>query len=324
MALVFGSIFAAMYSNAVNTPNKGSSAQQVFVISSGQGLEKIANNLHDQKLVSNVFVFELYMKAAGLSGKVQAGEYKIAGNLNMKNLAQLITLGKITTNKITIPEGWTNVQIGNYLESNTTITKAQFLAAAKYDPTRDSYSWLSGMSSGQSLEGFLYPDTYQISLHPTADEVVKKMLANFDKKLTPAMRAQIKTSGMNTYEVVTLASVVEKEAVKTADRKLVAGVFEKRLSLGMPLQSDVTVLYAEGREKGEVSYLDTQVNSPYNTYKVAGLPAGPVCNPSIESIQSVLSPTKSNYLYFLAAPDGTVYYAATVDQHNSNKAKYLK
>lgn len=322
--LFLAGLSAFWYQSTVNSPNKGGATKRVFVAKSGEGLEKIATDLRGQNLISNAFIFELYMKGAGLSGKIQAGEYEIPGNLNMKDLAEEITLGKIVTNKITIPEGWSNDQIGDYLASHTTITKAGFLVAAGYEPSRDKYGFLSGLTAGNSLQGFLFPDTYQLPLHPTADGVIEKMLANFNKKYTAELKASESSVGLSTEEVVTLASIVEREVPKTADRKIVAGIFENRLANGMPLQSDITVLYAEGRNKGEVTTMDTNYDSPYNTYLHVGLPPTPIDNPSIQSIEAVLAPTKTNYLYFLAAPDGTVYYATTVDQHNANKAKYLK
>jgi UPF0755 protein len=128
---------------------------------------------------------------------------------------------------------------------------------------------------------------------------------------------------MNSFEVVTLASIVEREAPKTEDRKKIAGIFENRLNDGMALQSDVTVQYALKTDKKDISYADTQVDSPYNTYKVKGLPIGPICNPSLDSIDAVLFPTKTSFSYFLAASDGTVYYSNTLEEHEAKKAKYL-
>jgi UPF0755 protein len=307
----------------VESPNSTESTKKSFSVKSGQSLDEIAKNLETAKLIKSDFVFSLYMKASKRAKKIQAGDYQIPANLNMKDVAGIITFGQVNATKITIPEGWTLDQIGDYLEKQKVVKKADFMAAAKYQADRDKkYSFLSEMKEGDSLEGFLYPDTYELSKNADSNEIITKMLTNFDKKFAD-LQSKVSGSGMNTFEVVTLASVVEREAVSQADRKMVAGVFEKRLDLGMPLQSDVTVLYALKSTKKDVSYADTQVDSPYNTYKVAGLPAGPICNPSIVAIDAVLNPTKSNNLYFLAAPDGKVYFSATVEQHNILKAKYL-
>lgn len=314
------SVFVSYAQSMVTSPNSDDTGSVNFIIESGQGSGDIATNLRDAGLLRNRFIFILYLNYIQAGDNLQAGEYDIPRNLTMVELADYISHGKEAENKITFPEGWTLEKMGVRLEANNVVTKADFLAATKksYD-----FDFLKDKPAGVDLEGFLYPDTYIFERDITAEGVVEKMLTNFDKKLTPEVEAKVAASDMNLYQVVTLASVVEREAVSEKDRRLVAGVFLKRLDIGMPLQSDVTVLYALGRDKGSVSLADTQVDSPYNTYRVAGLPLGPVCNPSMEAIEAVLNPTKSDYLYFLAAPDGTVYYSSTVEGHNANKANYL-
>lgn len=327
VGLIFALIISLLiglfwYRGQVNSKNKGPKTESTFVIKNGEGLEEIAKNLRDQKLISNIFAFELYMKAAGKSSQIQAGNYKIPGNLNMKELAQLITLGKIVTNKITIPEGWDNEKIGNYLEKNTTITKAQFLAAARFSPKYEKYTFLNGLKTGDSLEGFLYPDTYHITLKPTADEVVSKMLTNFDQKLSASDRAGIVRTNMTTREVVTMASIVEAEVASTSDRKLVASVFLNRLNAGVPLESDATVAYSLKTGTKRLTYEEAHTPTPYNTYLSVGLPKGPIGNPSIESIEAVIFPTKSSYFYFISVGTKT-YFAKTLAEHNALVAKYL-
>jgi len=321
LIFVFGFILYAR--SVVNTPNNGSAEKKNFVILQGQGSGDIATQLKKDKLISNRFIFILYLNYKKMGDKLQAGEYQIAGNLKMTDVASIVTTGKIVTNKITIPEGWTNERIANHIDQNTTISKNDFLKAAAYRPERDKYEFLSDLKPGDSLEGFLYPDTYQISLNPTADEIVEKMLYNFDKKLTNQDRAKIKTSGMTTYEVVTLASVVEREVAKADDRKLVASVFLNRLNSDMPLESCATVQYILNSNKTIFSYEETRTPSPYNTYINAGLPKGPIGNPSIDSIEAVLFPEKSNYFYFLSA-NGVTYFSKTLEEHNTKKYQYLK
>jgi UPF0755 protein len=315
-------LFVLWYRGQVNTPNKGKSTETVFIISKGQGLEAISKNLHNDNLISSPFAFQLYMKAAGQSKKIQAGEYKIPGNLNMKDLAQIITYGKIVTTKITIPEGWDIDKIGTYLEAHTIIKKADFESAAVYNSSTQKYSFLAGMKKGDSLEGFLYPDTYMLTLKPTANDVVSKMLANFDDKLTTADRAGIVKSGMTTREVVTLASIVEAEVAGTTDRKMVASVFLNRLNAGMPLESDATVAYSLKSGARRLTYEEVHTPTPYNTYLTAGLPKGPIGNPSIQSIEAVIFPAKSDYFYFISVKDKT-YFARTLAEHNALVAKYL-
>lgn len=323
--IIFGISYGLYVKKTIESANNGSGEKVNFTVKAGESLDQISKNLEDAKIIKSDFIFSLYIKASKRSGSIQAGEYQIAGNLNMKEVAGIITAGQVFSNRITIPEGWTLDKMAARVASQGIATKGEFLTAAKYQKSRDGkFLSLADLKEGDSLEGFLYPDTYELSKKANANELITKMLTNFDQKLTPEIRAKIKTSGMNTYEVVTLASMVEREAVKESDRKLVAGVFERRLNLGMPLQSDVTVLYALKQDKKSVTWEDTKVDSPYNTYKVVGLPAGPICAPSIQSINAVISPTKSDYLYFLAAPNGTVYYSTTVEQHNVYKEKYLR
>ena len=309
-----------LYANkVVREPNSKNAGKKIFVITEGQGSGDVAGNLQKEDLIKNRFVFILYLNYKGIGDKVQAGEYEIPENLNMIDVASIITTGKIVTSKITIPEGWTIDQIGDYLEKNTIIKKADFTAATKkkYD-----YEFLSDKPESADLEGYLYPDTYMLTVEPTADEVVKKMLDNFDKKYTQEMRAKAKTSNMSTYEVVTLASIVEREVAKADDRKLVASVFLNRLNYDMPLESCATIQYILKENKKQFTYAETRTPSPYNTYIAKGLPEGPIGNPSIDSISAVLYPEKSNYYYFLSS-NGTTYFSKTIEEHNANKAKYL-
>lgn len=307
----------------VKAPNSSDSATVDFVINKGEGAGDIAKSLGDKKLIKNYFVFVMYLNWTKQGAKLQVGEYKIAKNLNMIEVTSILVNGKIVTGKITIPEGWTNEQIANYLAKNTAITAGEFIEAAKYDPAKYKYDFLYPLKPGYSLEGYLYPDTYQVSLKPTAEEVVKKMLENFDKKLTAADRTQIGKSGLNPYEVVILASIVEREVANSEDRKKVAGVFLNRLNNDMPLESCATIQYILKSDKWVFTYEETRTPSPYNTYLNPGLPVGPIGNPSIQSIKAVLFPEKTNYFYFLSSK-GKTYFSTTLDEHNAKKAQYLQ
>jgi len=251
--------------------------------------------------------------------KLQAGDYEIPRNLNMIQMVEFLTTGKVTVNKVTFPEGWTLVKMGERLEANNIVTKNDFLTAAKknYD-----YDFLDGKPANVDLEGFLYPDTYIFGKNDTADEVVQKMLTNFDKKLTSDIKEKADKSDLSLYEVITLASIVEREVAKPDDRKLVASVFLNRLEIGMALESCATIQYITGENKKQFTYAETRVVSPYNTYINKDLPPGPIGNPSIDSILAVLEPEESSYLYFLSA-DGVTYFSRTLDEHETKKAKYL-
>jgi UPF0755 protein len=237
----------------------------------------------------------------------------------MIQMADFLTNGKVVENKVTFPEGWTLVKMGERLEANGIVTKEEFLKAAqkKYD-----YDFLEGKPSNVDLEGFLYPDTYIFEKNITPDGVVQKMLNNFDKRLTSEIRLKAEKSEMSIYEIITLASIVEREVAKPDDRKLVASVFLNRLEIKMALESCATIQYITGENKKQFTYAETRISSPYNTYTNRGLPPGPIGSPSIDSIVAVLEPQESDYLYFLSA-DGTTYFSKTFGEHEAKKAKYL-
>lgn len=258
-----------------------------------------------------------------------------------KGLEQKRQNAKAPEQTITLIEGWTTPDIAAYLEKKGIVKAGDFLAAEKsFDVS--AYPLLASRPAGADLQGFLFPDTYRIAQYSGADAnlaanaVIKKALDNFSSKLTPEMQKQAQTQGQSVYQILILASIIEKEtgqdAVTEADkenlqieRKIVAGIFYNRLNAGMPLQSDATVNYFTGKNDTQVSLADAAINDPYNTYKFKGLPPGPICNPSLSSILAALYPTPSQYFYFLSRPDtGQAVYSKTFEEHLKNKQKYLK
>jgi UPF0755 protein len=278
---------------------------------------------------------------------------------NEKNFPPLITkiLEKITRQKpepvivpkpeesIQILEGWTSRDIGQYFESQGHYQSEEFLEVAGFpmlDYRREKelpqphdfsaeFSFLDDKPKYYGLEGYLFPDTYRIYASSTVVEVIEKMLSNFDKKLSEQMRKDIKAQGKTIYEVITLASIVEKEAPidyqtnNDRDARIIAGIFLNRLRIGQGLQSDATLSYIYGDNKPTHSGQELENASLYNTYKYRGLPPGPICNPGILAIKAVIYPIKTDYNYFLT-PKGKdeVIYARTYEEHLQNKYKYLK
>lgn len=321
--LFAGSGTAFWIKTTVNAKNSNDAGRKFFVIKEGQGLETIAKKLEAAGLVKNFFVFELYLKAAGKSGGILAGEYEIPRNLNMKELSEILTRGQNSARKITIPEGWTTKQIAEYLQKNNIVSESDFLAVAKYDPQKyQKYAFLKDLKTGEGLEGFLYPDTYEISKKATSEEIIGKMLDNFDSKFNDVLRDKAQNSNMTIPEIVTLASIVEREVAKSADRRIVAGIFLNRLNTGVALESCATIQYILGTNKTNLTTEDTHIKSPYNTYLNTGLPPGPIGNPSMDSIEAVLYPEKTSYFYFLSAK-GKTYFSKTLEEHNAKKALYL-
>lgn len=313
-------ITLATFNYFVHTPKQKTASSRSFTVTNGQGLRAISANLKKENFIVSDLMFMLYMKLSGLSGTIQAGDYNISSSMEPLEIADILTKGKVASKTVTIPEGWTVAEIGAYLEKQGIVKAKDFEAAASqsYD-----YNFLAGKPSDVSLEGFLFPDTYQVSVKATPSGLVKMMLDNFGKRVTSDMRAAAEKSGLGLYGTVTLASVVEKEANKPADRKLVAGIFISRINEGMRLQSDVTVAYALGEDKKDLTADDLKLDSPYNTYVVDGLPKGPICNPGLESINSVIYPEITAFRFFIAAND-QMYFANTIEEHNANVAKYLR
>lgn len=317
--------------NRISVPASSSSETLTFTIVKGQGVKEIASTLKEAGLITDRNIFYFYIFVSRDDKKLQAGEYLLARNLNMIELVNKLVKGEVGLNErlITVIEGWNTREIAEYLEKQGLFTQDEFLLAGQTTDTRtilpdQTYDFLKDKPADQGLEGYLFPDTYLVFRDASADEVVGKMLDNFDQKFTSEIRAKIASQGKTIYETVTLASIVEKEVRIAEDRKIAAGIFLNRLAMGKPLESDATVNYITGKSLLQPTYEDIGVDSPYNTYKYAGLPPSPICNPSLESIQSVIEPTDSDYLYFLTKPDGSTVFSKTYEEHLANKEKYLK
>ena len=186
------------------------------------------------------------------------------------------------------------------------------------------FSFLSDKPKNLSLEGYLFPDTYEVKKGAGSEDIIKKILNNFDKKLNSDLRTEIKNQGKSIFEIITIASLIEKEVRTFEDKKLVSGVLWKRLESNMPLQVDATIAYITEKKTTKVLKTDTQIDSLYNAYKYSGLPLGPICNPGIESIKAAIYPENSEYWYYLSTPEGETIFSRTLEEHNIAKAKYLK
>ena len=216
---------------------------------------------------------------------------------SINRIAEKIISGYIAKIVVTIPEGWTQKQIEEMIRLKL---------------------------PGENLEGFLFPDTYQFPLRVSGEEVVKKMRDNFDKKLTPDLKKEIQRQGKTISEIITMASLIEKEVSKNEDKELVSGILWKRLKNNIPLQVDATITYITGKRTTKISKEETQIDSPYNTYKYLGFPPGPICNPGIDSIKAAIYPKNSEYWYYLSTPEGKTIFSKTLEEHNIAKEKYLR
>jgi UPF0755 protein len=317
----------------LDTPNPGSSGMVTFVVEPGETASDVAQHLYEQGLVEDPQLFSQLMRYLGLDVSLEAGEYGLRRNMTPREVADALQYARTEGVLVTIPEGWRAEQIAYVLEQTDLVSAAAFMDAVRsgqYD-----YAWLAGRPLGHSLEGFLFPDTYEFPKEISGEEVVSRMLANFDSKVTPEMLALAEARGYSFFEIVTLASIVERESVIPEERAIIASVYANRLSVEYfeqaagYLAADPTVQFAKGYDQATgswwapMSLTDSQeVESPYNTFKYQGLPPGPICSPGMAAIEATLYPADTDYLYFFSKGDGSHAFASTLEEHLENQAKY--
>ncbi len=323
---VFGYYFMQINAKASN-----SSEEVTFSVTQGEGVKDIGANLESAGLINNSYVFEWYVYFDKSQSDFLAGEYALSPNKSIKKIVEILTSGQsIKENQITTLEGWNSQEIDDYLTAEGIITSGDFLKISKNTNVSNiipgnNYSFLDDKPENMGLEGYLFPDTYRIFKDATATDIVEKMLDNFGNKFTNQMKLDAEAGNMSIYEIVTLASIIEKEVSQDSDRKMVASVFYNRLNNNIGLQSDATVNYVTNGDRPQPTAEDLQVDNPYNTYKYRGLPPGPISNPSLSSIMAAIYPEKSDYFYFLSKinDDGSTVFSKTLEEHLENKAKYL-
>jgi UPF0755 protein len=281
---------------------------RLIVIEKGMGSNEIAQTLKDAGIIKSKWGFVFYAWIRGYNSCLQAGEYLLNPQMRIPKIVKIIKNGETNPNyiKITIPEGWTNQQIEEKLISLGVLAE--------------------GIELPKEGQGYLFPDTYYFERNSGIDVVVKKMYDNFLKRVGDGIsRDLLVDSSMKLKNAVIMASILEKEVKSDEDRKIVAGIFWKRLENNYPLESCATIAYILGKEKKQYSYEDTRVKSPYNTYINLGLPPTPINNPGLSAINAALNPKQTDYNFFLTDPViGTTIFSKTLAEHNTNKAKYLK
>ncbi len=296
----------------------------VFEIQKGEGNAQIAANLQDKGIISNKIYFWFYLKTHNLLNKVYPGDYLLNGDMTIPEIAVIITNPKKVYEKVLFKEGWTMKQMAEELKSHG-FDDAAFLNMAN-NPSQDilsQFSVLADKPKSATLEGYLFPDTYYFSREATPEGILKKILNNTEVKINNDLRAEIKKQGKLIFDIITMASVVEREVSTTEDRALVSGLFWNRIAVGQPLQSDATLSYIYNDKIDAHSLEQTKVDSPYNTYQNKGLPIGPVANPGLSSINAAIYPKNSPYNYFLSDPQtGQTIFSKTFEEHVDNKVKY--
>lgn len=280
----------------------------------------IALLLERAELINSPLLFVLYVKLGGASRSLKAGNYQLDSQMSLAEIVKRLRLGAEATGAmLTIPEGYNLYQIANALQSRAFINAADFLTATKSAEYLTRYN-----ISRDNLEGYLFPDTYRFYPNIPARKAVDLMLNEFDKRVLPLYEDSKRHTKYSLDQIITLASLIEKEAGVESEKKLIAAVFHNRLNRGMPLQCDPTIRYIVNKLSEPLTKEDMQIKSPYNTYLSLGLPLGPICSPGLASIEAALHPEPSKYLYFVSRNDGTHEFSFTLEQHNAAVLKYQR
>lgn len=303
LLILIGAGLYFWWNNGLSPVNPEDTNKKTIVISKGEGTRKIADSLKEEGLIRDPIVFFLLIKKTGVEGKLQAGVFYLSPSQTPEEILKELQTGKFDV-AITIPEGKRAEEIAEILKQNFPQYKEE---------------WREKLTAE---EGFLFPDTYYFPRSTDIDQIIQTLKNTFDKKYSEVTN----NTSMSQNEIVTLASLIEREARKPVDRNLVSSVIRNRLEEGMKLDIDATVQYAAGNErqwwKKDLSYEDLEIDSPYNTYKNPGLPPGPICNPGLASLKAAGSPANTDYLFYITDKQGNNHYAKTLEEHNKNIKRY--
>lgn len=312
-------IFVTVFWWQIRKPLSKSAEIKIFKIEKGQSAKTIADNLVKAGLIENSFTFRLYVFFALSQYALKSGEYEFSLAMSIREIADAIIFGGTNEVLITIPEGFSLKQTEERLVAAKLVKPGEVV---NYKFIEKIPPILSDKPKLASLEGYLFPDTYRFFKDALLSDIVSKMVTNFDDKMAPDLEIAISQSKYNLYQTITMASLIEKEVKSDADREIVSGILWKRLKAGIPLQVDATLVYITGRK--EIYDVDKKINSPYNTYYYRGLPKGPIANPGLSAIRAAIFPKASPYWYYLSAKDGATIFSENLEEHNRNKAVYLK
>lgn len=307
----------------MTVPYFGSSSPEVFVeISGGAGAHAVAERLTDAGVIKSRLPFEIYVRWTGMDRRLKAGEYRFTTPATPPEVAQRIVDGDIFFHSVTLPEGLTA------RETVSLIEQAGIGNHRELDEALQRVDWIQDIDpAAQSLEGYLFPDTYRFPHSTDSAHVIQTLIRGFRTRYSEVLSAHPLPKGWTPRRIVTLASMIEKETGSASERPLVASVLVNRLERRMPLACDPTIIYAlklAGTYDGNIRKKDLALDSPYNTYTHVGLPPGPICNPGEESLRAALAPPQSDYLYFVSRNDGTHQFSKDFSSHSLAVARYQK
>jgi UPF0755 protein len=306
--------------------------KQTITVPPGASAGDIGTNLQQRGLIRSGLAFRLAAEQAGVGSSLAAGDYDLSRSMSTNDIIQVLAKGEVKRGLLaTIPEGWRSEQIADRLDTTGFAARDDFLRAVTSPASVPGVDVLG--ATPPRLEGYLFPETYEVPQQVTGPKAAELMVRMFNQRVGNLIRSQPE-SKLTPNQVLTLASIVEREAKQASERPMIASVYLNRLAANLPLQADPTVQYAVANRDGpaagayhywkqDLTTADLQIDSPFNTYVIRGLPPGPICNPGEASIRAVLQPSKTDYLYFVATTDGsgTHLFARTLDEHNANVAK---
>ena len=316
--LLLSLLVAAVWVYHAFQPLNAKGENRNFVVDEGATLKQVATDLKNAHIIRSSTLFCLAGQLKGYDHHIKTGEYRLNGGMPPLKILETLKAGRIVTHPITIPEGFNLNQIADLLAQKGLSDKASFMKQAK-----DRSLIVKLDLSGETLEGYLYPDTYRFRRNETPDKIINVMVKHFWNIVSP-LEEQINDSGMTLKQVITLASIVEKETASPEERPMIARVFLNRLKKNMRLESDPTVIYGICNFNGNLTRKDLKTKTPYNTYVIKGLPPGPIANPGLPSIKAVLNPAEGNYYFFVSKNNGTHYFSKTLKEHNRAVKRFQK
>lgn len=295
-----------------------------FEILPGTAGVDIIDQLEELELLDAPFWFRVYGKLTGGAANIHAGMFEIRPNMSVSELFALLADADVAEKEVTIIEGWTLKDIEAHLVARDIGTAGDMNRLSFDAEFKADYPFLAEIPGGYDIEGYVFPETYRVFADASSDDVLRKALDTFDYRVVRGLASELASSEYSLFEIVTIASMLEREVQTADDMMMVSDLIRRRLEIGMPLQFDSTVNYVTGKDDPGISLVDRDVESPYNTYKYGGLQVGPISNPSEQAIKAALNPTPNDYLYFLTTPEGEVIYSRTNEEHAGNKARYLR
>ncbi len=323
------SLYLQSRADEINEPVSDDPTSITFIIEPGETAIGIGERLQEQGLITDATLFRRFLQYNGLDASLEAGEYQLRRNMTMREITESLQHSRMVEVAITIPEGWRAEQVADLLTAENIMDGSIFLAAVRQGDVID-HPMLADRPAGANLEGYLFPETYRLPAQATPEDLLTRMLDTMQARLPIGWESMAAAQGLSLYEVLTLASIVEREAVVPAERPTIASVYLNRLKEGMYLQADPTVQYAMGYQTETGQWWKTpvileeyeNVNSPYNTYLYPDLPPGPIASPGASSIAAVLQPAQTTYLFFLGRGDGSHIFANTFEEHEQNIQLY--